>query len=673
MVGRVCGSGRTGDENIYDWELFYRNDDDGITDVGYKLPNGVKLLLMERKELKYIEVCVNINVGYSDDPPEYPGVAHLMEHLIFHGEVGRMFARYNYRQNDNEDQDTTHSVAFTNKYTTVFRVISPTADEAGGIEKSVAKKLVTKLVDSLRNPVINEEIVVIEVEVLDTEDILRRKQESDSARLADIVCDMVEDDIGGPGNKRSLMGDTKSVKRLIGGLKAFHKKHYVGENFTVLLGGSNLEVLKLLGKEFECVPGSGGSIQERNRNMKISPEYREKIISVQKTTTKEAEGVLFIINIPGGSEWGLFGREYFSKLEKTEFVSKLNEVLENNKMESRWPVTAKFVSVWLNRTLCVVINGFCPTSGGEIKKLRNIVLYCLKKITKIEQQEKEEADYENTVHEENKSFIRRERTNWKDWCSYILICLRNQARLGDILSIEPRGNMHEAACIVKGCLEMAANTSEWITIRLERWGSYNMEERWKGINYRLNSYKDSNLTVLNRRRDRILGGGGISEGVAAVKQCSLDLVGSQEIIIGEVICRVLWGEFHFHLRKSGLVYSSSVKSVPRSEGVVVRTMLEFYAEGKASRRKEIEAAIDGFTNECPNMLRALGDDEWNEIFQYTIGLIIDGELKMPSTGKDGGAINISETELIEMKMNCCQITKGYAADVLARILQKKKS
>jgi secreted Zn-dependent insulinase-like peptidase len=244
------------------WELFHKNSDDEIIDVGYKLPNGVKLLLIERKELRNIKMWVNVNVGHSDDPPEYPGVAHLMEHLIVHGEVGRMFARYNYRQNDNEDILS----GFTNGYSTSFSGMPPMPGVLEDIEKSAAGRVITKLVDSLCNPVINKEIVAIEVEVLDTEDMLFRERKRDSATLVRGIYDMVSGIPYGHGDKKSLLGDVGNVEDLIIELKNFHKKNYVGEKSTVLLAGSNLEVLKLLGKLFERIPESeAGGSKKRTR------------------------------------------------------------------------------------------------------------------------------------------------------------------------------------------------------------------------------------------------------------------------------------------------------------------------------------------------------------------------------------------------------------------------
>lgn len=47
--------------------------------------NQMKVLLVSDKQSKKAAVAMNVAVGYSSDPKEFPGLAHLLEHVLFHG------------------------------------------------------------------------------------------------------------------------------------------------------------------------------------------------------------------------------------------------------------------------------------------------------------------------------------------------------------------------------------------------------------------------------------------------------------------------------------------------------------------------------------------------------------------------------------------------------------
>ncbi|MBU8933065.1 MAG: insulinase family protein [candidate division Zixibacteria bacterium] len=51
----------------------------------YTLKNGLKVLIMERHDAPVVSCLTYANVGGSDDPKEYSGMAHMFEHMAFKG------------------------------------------------------------------------------------------------------------------------------------------------------------------------------------------------------------------------------------------------------------------------------------------------------------------------------------------------------------------------------------------------------------------------------------------------------------------------------------------------------------------------------------------------------------------------------------------------------------
>ena len=50
-----------------------------------RLPNQLEALLISDPETDKSSAALDVNVGYFNDPPEIPGLAHSLEHLLFMG------------------------------------------------------------------------------------------------------------------------------------------------------------------------------------------------------------------------------------------------------------------------------------------------------------------------------------------------------------------------------------------------------------------------------------------------------------------------------------------------------------------------------------------------------------------------------------------------------------
>ena len=55
---------------------------------GLVLPNGMPVVIVEDPTASEIDVTTRYRVGSVDDPPDHPGMAHLVEHLMFQQTLG---------------------------------------------------------------------------------------------------------------------------------------------------------------------------------------------------------------------------------------------------------------------------------------------------------------------------------------------------------------------------------------------------------------------------------------------------------------------------------------------------------------------------------------------------------------------------------------------------------
>lgn len=60
---------------------------------GMVLKNGLRVMLISDVDTNRSAVCLDVNVGSWSDPPELPGLAHFVEHMLFLG-TEKVFALF---------------------------------------------------------------------------------------------------------------------------------------------------------------------------------------------------------------------------------------------------------------------------------------------------------------------------------------------------------------------------------------------------------------------------------------------------------------------------------------------------------------------------------------------------------------------------------------------------
>ena len=63
----------------------YKYERDKLRYIKKILDNGLEVLFIEDDKAVQSEVYMNVKVGHDQNPEEYPGLAHFLEHMLFIG------------------------------------------------------------------------------------------------------------------------------------------------------------------------------------------------------------------------------------------------------------------------------------------------------------------------------------------------------------------------------------------------------------------------------------------------------------------------------------------------------------------------------------------------------------------------------------------------------------
>ncbi|SDS86071.1 pyrroloquinoline quinone biosynthesis protein PqqF [Pseudomonas oryzae] len=202
-----------------------------------RLDNGVRVALLHDAEAPRAAVAASVAAGSCHEPPEWPGLAHFLEHGLFLGSAGHpgiaAFADYVHGCGGRYN-------ARTLNLQTLYYLEVPARELAPALGR---------LVDLLARPLLDDARLAAEREVLDAEY---------RARCADADCQL-QGALAGllhpdhplarfhAGNRDTLDTDDP---RLLATLRAWHARHYRGAGLRLLLSGPQpLDELERLARE----------------------------------------------------------------------------------------------------------------------------------------------------------------------------------------------------------------------------------------------------------------------------------------------------------------------------------------------------------------------------------------------------------------------------------------
>ncbi|WP_043529396.1 insulinase family protein [Litchfieldella xinjiangensis] len=189
-----------------------------------RLQSGTRLLAVEMPSARQSRLVAAVGVGYLDEPAEWPGLAHLLEHALFlgsarHPEAGD-FAAWVAEQGGRYN-------AHTDEYVTDVHVtLPPDSAETG----------VNRLVELMVHPRLAASSIESEIAVIDAE-FQARLADPDLHRQAALGLLCHTDHPAHRlhhGHRGSLEG---GLQQCADALTAFHRAHYRAERFSLVLLG----------------------------------------------------------------------------------------------------------------------------------------------------------------------------------------------------------------------------------------------------------------------------------------------------------------------------------------------------------------------------------------------------------------------------------------------------
>jgi zinc protease len=185
-----------------------------------RLDNGVGLVVRPMRLAPVVALQVWLDAGAADDPANFPGMAHLFEHLLFKDNPSRRF------------QDlvaTVESVggsfeAWTSHDHTVYEVLVPSRHARLGLDV---------LADALGPLGVDPEILRRETGIITQEE--RQRADDPWTDAADMLVALAFE---GHVYARSVTGDPRKLRRAApADVAAFHERYYRGERMTLVVVG----------------------------------------------------------------------------------------------------------------------------------------------------------------------------------------------------------------------------------------------------------------------------------------------------------------------------------------------------------------------------------------------------------------------------------------------------
>ncbi len=195
-----------------------------------QLSNGIKYLLVQDEKTDKSSAAFCVNIGSLNDPEEYQGLAHFLEHMVFMG--SKTYPGEN-EYNDFLTKNSGYSNAFTELSMTNYYF------ESSNDSFLEAFKMTSRF---FIDPLLNESSVDREINAVDSE--FKNGLRDDDDRLQEIV--NKESNIG-TAFKKFMCGNLQSLKKpgLLDALKIFFEKYYSADIISVVIYSHfNLDILE---------------------------------------------------------------------------------------------------------------------------------------------------------------------------------------------------------------------------------------------------------------------------------------------------------------------------------------------------------------------------------------------------------------------------------------------
>lgn len=210
---------------------------EGITE--YRLPNGLKVLLMPDASRPLIHVHCNVLVGSRHEGYGEAGMAHLLEHMLCKGTKQHPNIMKSLR-----DRGASNANAYTSKDTTKYVESLPASDD--NLEFAIRLEA-----DRLVNSVVKREELITEMTVVRNE--FERAENEASSLLGERMAHAA---YCWHNYGKTILGNRSDIERVpVDNLNAFYKKHYRPDNAVLVITGrfDEAKALGLVEKYFGAI------------------------------------------------------------------------------------------------------------------------------------------------------------------------------------------------------------------------------------------------------------------------------------------------------------------------------------------------------------------------------------------------------------------------------------
>ena len=189
------------------------------------LANGLRVLLIENNKAHVAQAMLSVEAGSFDEPDEFPGLAHFLEHMVFQG-----CAKY---PEDNEYKMfiTNHGGsidACTKEEETYFSF---------SIEHQYFEEALDRLAGFFINPFLNAEYAEREVQAVHME--FTGNLDKDGFRVLHICKNLVNREHPEHRFNWGNIDTLKDVEKVLPALRAFHQKYYTADRMILVLDSKN--------------------------------------------------------------------------------------------------------------------------------------------------------------------------------------------------------------------------------------------------------------------------------------------------------------------------------------------------------------------------------------------------------------------------------------------------
>jgi zinc protease len=247
----------------------------------FRLPNGLSVVIEENHVAPVVALQAWVNVGSADEPPEFAGIAHVFEHMLFKGT-----ARRGVGQIAREIEAAGGEInAWTSFDQTVYHVVLASRFVETGLDI---------LADALQSSAFDADELQRELKVVLEE--VKQGEDTPSRVLSQALFSTA---YARHPYRRPVIGTAKTVKSFTrDALVAFFRRHYVARNMTLVVvgdvDGARLEkrIAALFGK---MAPGDDkAALPARTKE----PEQRAPRLRVVASDVKEAQ-LSLAFHVPG--------------------------------------------------------------------------------------------------------------------------------------------------------------------------------------------------------------------------------------------------------------------------------------------------------------------------------------------------------------------------------------